>query len=154
MIEFEITESMLMSNMRKSITMLKKLRAQGIQIALDDFGTGYSSLTYLKHFPVNSLKIDRSFLQDVTTDPDDAAIVKGIIALAHSMQIKVIAEGIEQDDQLQFLKTAGCDDGQGYLFAPGQAVDIFTCNFIKKKPDHIFNLTNQDNHINLVKLVE
>ena len=132
MIELEITESTLMNNMDKTITMLKKLRLPGTQVSLDDFGTGYSSLTYLKHFPVNTLKIDRSFIQNVTADSDDAVIVKGVIALAHGMQLKVVAEGIEEDAQLAFLQNAGCDYGQGYYFSKPVDVNTFTKLFMKK----------------------
>ncbi len=134
MIELEITESTLMNNMDKSITMLKKLRLLGTPISLDDFGTGYSSLTYLKHFPVNSLKIDRSFIQNVTVDPDDAAIVKGVIALAHNMKLKVVAEGIEEPAQLSFLKETNCDFGQGYHYSKPVDVKTFTKLFMQK--DH------------------
>ena len=132
MIELEITESTLMNNMDKTITMLKKLRLSGTQVSLDDFGTGYSSLTYLKHFPVNTLKIDRSFIQNVTADSDDAVIVKGVIALAHGMHLKVVAEGIEEDAQLAFLQNAGCDYGQGYYFSKPVDVSTFTKIFMKK----------------------
>ena len=132
MIELEITESTLMINMDKTITMLKKLRLLGVQIAIDDFGTGYSSLTYLKHFPVNTLKIDRSFIQNVATDRDDAAIVKGVIALAHSMQLEVVAEGVEDEVQLSFLKRSGCDYAQGYHYSRPVNRETFTKLFMTK----------------------
>ncbi len=132
MLELEITESTLMNNMEKSITMLKKLRLLGTQISLDDFGTGYSSLTYLKHFPVNTLKIDRSFIQHVTVDADDAAIVRGVIGLAHNMQLNVVAEGIEEQSQLAFLEETGCDYGQGYHYSRPVDVNTFTQLFMEK----------------------
>ncbi len=132
MIELEITESSLMNNIDKAIAMLKKLRLLGTQISLDDFGTGYSSLTYLKHFPVNSLKIDRSFVENVTNDQDDAAIIKGVTAMAHNMQLEVIAEGIENQQQLTFLKNIGCDYGQGYLFGEPVDAGIFTKKFMHR----------------------
>ncbi len=131
LIELEITESTLMNNMDRTINMLKKLRLLGTRISIDDFGTGYSSLTYLKHFPVNTLKIDRSFIKNVTTDPDDSAIVKGVIALAHSLQLDVIAEGIEDKEQLEFLKEAECDYGQGYYFSKPLDKESFTRLFLQ-----------------------
>lgn len=139
LIELEITESMLLNNMKQTIKMLKKLRSLGMQIALDDFGTGYSSLTYLKHFPVNTLKIDRSFIQHVTVDPDDASIVNGVIALAHSMGLKVVAEGIEEADQLRFLAASGCDYGQGYFFHTPVDAETFTPKFMRKPALQVVN---------------
>ncbi|MFK8067028.1 MAG: EAL domain-containing protein, partial [Gammaproteobacteria bacterium] len=132
MIEFEITENSLMNNIDRTISMLKKLRLLGTQISLDDFGTGYSSLTYLKHFPVNSLKIDRSFVENVTSDQDDAAIIKGVTAMAHNMQLEVIAEGIEDQEQLTFLKNIGCDYGQGYFYSEPVDAKTFTKKFMRK----------------------
>jgi EAL domain-containing protein (putative c-di-GMP-specific phosphodiesterase class I) len=92
------------------------LREKGISFSLDDFGTGYSSLSYLKRLPIDQLKIDKSFIRDVLTDADDAAITRTIIALAHSMELEVIAEGVETDAQRQFLEAHGCLAYQGYLF--------------------------------------
>jgi len=144
MIELEITESTLMNNMDKSITMLKKLRLLGAHISLDDFGTGYSSLTYLKHFPVNTLKIDRSFIQNVTVDPDDAAIVKGVIALAHNLRLKVVAEGIEEQAQHSFLKGTGCDYGQGFHYSKPVDVSTFTNLFMKKENQQPFLISKEN----------
>ncbi len=116
-IELEITESILMGNTNETVAMLRKLNALGIKISIDDFGTGYSSLSYLKRFPVDKLKIDRSFVQDIATDSDDATIVTAIVSLAHSLHLKVTAEGVETAEQLEFLARLGCDQYQGYFFS-------------------------------------
>lgn len=116
-LELEITESMLMENVDKILNNLNVLRGMGIMIAIDDFGTGYSSLAYLKKLPIDKLKIDRSFVSDIMTNPDSAKIVSATIALGKSLNLKVIAEGIETEEQLQFLRTQGSDEGQGYYLS-------------------------------------
>ncbi len=113
----EVTESMLVKNVDEAVGILSQLNAIGLDIAMDDFGTGYSSLSYLKRFPINTLKIDRSFVRDIATDPNDAAIVTAIIAMAHSLNMDVIAEGVETEDQLTFLIKKGCNRYQGYYFS-------------------------------------
>jgi diguanylate cyclase (GGDEF)-like protein/PAS domain S-box-containing protein len=113
----EITESILMDNPVQAADTLQELSDMGIHLSIDDFGTGYSSLSYLKRFPINSLKIDRSFVNDITHDADDAAIVTAVIALAHSLNLEVIAEGVETIEQLDFLSGQRCDQMQGYYFS-------------------------------------
>ena len=113
-IELEITESALMEDVNKSNEILNDLKKRGIRISIDDFGTGYSSLSYLKKFPIDTLKIDQSFVRDVMEDTDDAAIVSAIIAMAKSLRLNVIAEGVETLEQLQFLAAKGCNEAQGY----------------------------------------
>ncbi|WP_103669232.1 EAL domain-containing protein [Pseudanabaena sp. BC1403] len=117
-LEIELTESIIMQNAEFTIQVLSQLQEIGVKVAIDDFGTGYSSLSYLKHFPVNILKIDRCFVQDITTDRHDATISLAIIDLAHSLSLKVIAEGVETAEQMQFLKEHDCDQFQGYFFSP------------------------------------
>lgn len=116
-LELEITESTLMEDVENAIRVLTDLRAMGIEISLDDFGTGYSSLSYLKRFPIDNIKIDQSFIRDVHQNKDDAAIVKAIIAMAHSLGMRVIAEGVEQIEHIDFLREEGCDYIQGYYIS-------------------------------------
>jgi EAL domain-containing protein (putative c-di-GMP-specific phosphodiesterase class I) len=116
-IELELTESILMNDTQLAVDTLNALNDTGIRVSLDDFGTGYSSLSYLKRFPLSALKIDRSFVRDMETDTDDAAIVKAIIGLANSLGLQVIAEGVENELQVEFLKSHGCRVAQGFLFS-------------------------------------
>ncbi|CAM4420713.1 EAL domain-containing protein [Paenibacillus alkaliterrae] len=116
-LELEITESIIMQNIEKTIATLNELKLMGVQISVDDFGTGFSSLSYLKHFPVDTLKIDQSFVWDINICPKDTAIVTTIINMAHNLQLKVIAEGVETQEQFTFLKQQQCDEVQGYLFS-------------------------------------
>ena len=117
LLELEITESMMMHNTEKTVQILSELRRVGIRIAIDDFGIGYSSLSHLKRFPIDTIKIDRSFIKDVPGDKADEAITEAIIAMSKSLQIKVVAEGVESLEQLRFLRARGCDEIQGYFFS-------------------------------------
>lgn len=116
-LDLELTESILMADIEGNVRCLGAVREMGIKIAVDDFGTGYSSLSYLKSFPVDYLKIDQSFVRDITTSPDAAAICVSVIGLAHNLKLKVIAEGVETEGQLNYLRRHGCDEMQGYLFS-------------------------------------
>lgn len=122
-LELEVTESLLMNDPAETAAILGRLKARGIHISIDDFGTGYSSLSYLKRFPINALKIDRSFVTDVTSNPDDAAIATAIILMGHSLKLTVVAEGVETENQLAFLKVLQCNEVQGYLFSPPVPAD-------------------------------
>jgi diguanylate cyclase (GGDEF)-like protein/PAS domain S-box-containing protein len=125
LLELELTESSLMTHAKKTIGILRRLKALGIRVSIDDFGTGYSSLAYLKRFPIDVLKIDRSFIKDITTNPADAAITTAIIGMAHSLDVKVVAEGVETVEQFNFLRVQGCDEIQGYYLArPLPAIEI------------------------------
>jgi diguanylate cyclase (GGDEF)-like protein len=121
----ELTESAVMGNAERQIRTLHELKALGVTLSIDDFGTGYSSLSYLKRFPLDELKIDRSFVSGVDTDPDDAAIVIAIIAMAHCLGLSVVAEGVETQAQLAFLKSKACDECQGFLFAKPMPAEAF-----------------------------
>jgi diguanylate cyclase (GGDEF)-like protein len=116
-LELEITESLVMNDVQQSIAILKQLHERGIALALDDFGTGYSSLNYLKRFPIDTLKIDQSFVRHITSDPNDAAVIRAIIALGSSLQLNITAEGVETQEQLDYLIVHRCDEVQGYYFS-------------------------------------
>src|SRR2546427_368137 len=117
LIEFEITESLLMNDPEGAARTLRDLKESGVKLSMDDFGTGYSSLGYLKRFPIDTLKIDRTFVRDISTDADDATLTRAIINLAQNLRLNVVAEGVETEAQLAFLCSNGCDEMQGYLFA-------------------------------------
>ncbi len=124
-LELELTESLMMTDVEHAIGILAGLKKLGVRLSIDDFGTGYSSLAYLKRFPIDVLKIDRSFVRDITIDADDAAITASIISLARHLKLRVIAEGVETDEQLDYLRHYGCDEIQGYLFSPPVPADKF-----------------------------
>ncbi|MBI5719166.1 MAG: EAL domain-containing protein [Burkholderiales bacterium] len=124
-LEIEVTESILLADPELSISIAQELAAMGVMLSIDDFGTGYSSMSYLKKLPIAALKIDRSFVRDLETDPDDAAIVSAIVALAHSLKLKVVAEGVETPAQLSFLQSVRCDQYQGFLTSRAVSVPEF-----------------------------
>lgn len=125
-LELEITESTIMQNIDAASLTMRALHCSGIRISIDDFGTGYSSLNHLKRFPINTVKIDRSFVRDITSDPDDATIVSAIISMAHSMGLRVVAEGVETEQQLDILRDLQCNEIQGFLFSPPVSHDEAT----------------------------
>jgi EAL domain-containing protein (putative c-di-GMP-specific phosphodiesterase class I) len=122
----ELTETTLMQNPEQAIATLGELKAMGVRISIDDFGTGHSSLSYLKRFPIDAVKIDQSFIRDLTTNPDDAAIAGAVVAMAHSLKLKVVAEGVETLEQLEFLRSINCDEMQGYFVSRPVPGDEFT----------------------------
>ena len=132
-LELEITESTLMDHPELMITEINKIKRMGITIAVDDFGSGYSSLNYLKRLPVDVLKIDRSFISDIESDPSDSAIVAGIIGLAKSLKMGTVAEGVETEEQRQILETLGCDNYQGYLFSKPLTAKLFAKKFLSSE---------------------
>jgi EAL domain-containing protein (putative c-di-GMP-specific phosphodiesterase class I) len=141
-ISLEITESMIVDNVDKTIQTLNQLNKMGLEIAIDDFGTGYSSLSYLKRFPIKTLKIDRAFVRDIITDPSDNAIVSAIIAMTNSLEMNVIAEGVETEDQLNLLAKHGCNRFQGNYFSkPLPATEIV--NYLDKQQIYLVENTRQ-----------
>ena len=117
-LELEITETLAMQRAEVTLSVLERLKTLGVRVSIDDFGVGYSSLSYLRTFPIDTVKIDRSFVRDLTVDPSDAAIAAAVIAMAHSLNLEVVAEGVEGEEQLRFLEAHGCDRIQGYLLSP------------------------------------
>lgn len=137
-IELELTESAVMHNPEVSAATLATLSAMGVHISIDDFGTGYSSLSYLRRFPLDNLKIDRSFIRDLMKNPDDASIVKAIVSLAHNLRLRVVAEGVESSDQLEFLRQLGCDQYQGFYCSPAVPADDFAKLVRRTRPEREF----------------
>ena len=133
-LDLELTESSIMQNSEFAAGVLDRLKSMGINISIDDFGTGFSSLASLKRLPIDVLKIDKSFVRDVTTDPDDAALVMAIITLAHNLRLKVIAEGVETAEQLRFLQLLRCDEIQGYFFSRPRAAEDLVALFDTSSP--------------------
>lgn len=135
-LELEVTESSVMDDPEAAVVTLQALKAMGVHLSVDDFGTGYSSLSQLKRFPIDSLKIDQSFVRDIPADQDDAAITGAIVAMGHRLRLKLIAEGVETPEQLAFLKELGCDLAQGYLFGKPMAADEFAEFLERELPRH------------------
>jgi diguanylate cyclase (GGDEF)-like protein len=137
-VELEITEGALMDDVSKSSEILNELKSWGIHLSIDDFGTGYSSLSYLKKFPLDTLKIDQSFVRDIMEDADDAAIVSAVIAMAKSLRLNVIAEGVETVEQLNYLAAKGCNEAQGFLLGKPVSAEDFTQFLVNKsEPSNI-----------------
>jgi EAL domain-containing protein (putative c-di-GMP-specific phosphodiesterase class I) len=124
-LELELTESVLMKHADSAAVILQTLREQGVQVAVDDFGTGYSSLSYLSKFPIDALKIDQSFVSQVTAAGDDTSIVTAVISMARSLRLRVVAEGVETQEQLEFLQAHECDEAQGYYFSRPVSAEEF-----------------------------
>jgi len=135
-LELEITESLIMENVQLSIASLRSLQDMGISIAIDDFGTGFSSLSYLAKFPIDALKIDRSFVIEMTNSPEGLALVATIINLAHTLKLKVIAEGVETEEQAAMLRSLACDEMQGYLFSRPVPAEVFETKFLNSPANH------------------
>ena len=133
-LELELTETSIMENPESATQLLTEVRQLGVKVAVDDFGTGYSSLSYLKQLPIDTLKLDKSFVTGATTDPDDAALVMAIVTLAHNLRLRVVAEGIETDEQLAFLRLLRCDEGQGYLFSRPQPAELLGQTLLENSP--------------------
>lgn len=136
-LELELTESSIMSNAKASIDVLTKLQTMGVMISIDDFGTGFSSLSYLKRFPIDTLKIDQSFVRDVSTNQDDAALVMAIITLAHNLRLRVVAEGVETEEQWRFLHLLKCDEIQGFFFSEPLPPDALEQLLVWRKGRHV-----------------
>lgn len=133
-LELEITESLIMEDVKHSIAALQSIRALGVTVAIDDFGTGFSSLSYLSRLPVDSLKIDRSFVTDMTAGPESLSLVSTIINLAHSLKLNVVAEGVETEEQARLLRLLGCDEMQGFLFSKAVPAELFEARFLASSP--------------------
>jgi EAL domain-containing protein (putative c-di-GMP-specific phosphodiesterase class I) len=133
-LELEITENLIMEDVKHNIASLQAIRAMGVTIAIDDFGTGFSSLSYLAKLPVDTLKIDQLFVTDMTAGPEGLALVSTIISLAHSLKLKVVAEGVETEEQSRLLKLLSCDEMQGFLFSKPVPAEIFETRFLAPPP--------------------
>lgn len=131
-LELELTETSIMENPDSAAKLLYEIRRLGVRVAIDDFGTGYSSLSYLKRFPIDTLKLDRSFVTGATSNPDDAALVMAIITLAHNLRLRVVAEGIEREEEMSFLRLLRCDEGQGYFLGKPKPAEVFEQMFLKE----------------------
>jgi EAL domain-containing protein (putative c-di-GMP-specific phosphodiesterase class I) len=138
LLQLEVTESMVMRNVSRAVKMLDAIRSRGIRLAIDDFGTGYSSMSLMKHFPIDTLKIDRSFIRDLSSDTDDQAITEAIINMGKALGMTVVAEGVETIEQETFLRDHACDETQGYLFSrpipPEKFADLLRTSSLPDSP--------------------
>jgi len=134
-LELEITESLIMEDVTHNIASLQAIRAMGVRIAVDDFGTGFSSLSYLSKLPLDTLKIDRSFIVDMTSGPEGLALVSTVINLAHSLKLNVVAEGVETEEQSRLLRLLSCDEMQGNLFSKPMPRELFETEYLSAIPD-------------------
>jgi diguanylate cyclase (GGDEF)-like protein len=141
-LELELTETSIMENKDSAARLLRQIRNLGVKIAIDDFGTGYSSLSYLKLLPIDTVKLDRSFVKGATTDPDDAALVMAIVTLAHNLKLRVVAEGVETQEQGSFLRLLRCDEAQGYLFGKPMPAELFESRLVVDPPRKVHVLSN------------
>ncbi|MCZ6463437.1 MAG: EAL domain-containing protein, partial [Proteobacteria bacterium] len=132
-LELEITESLMIDDDQQAAQTLRELRELGILISLDDFGTGYSSLSYITRFPLDSIKIDRCFVQDVDSDPAAAGVVTAVIEMAHSLGLRVVAEGVESEPVAAFLRERGCDEMQGFLLSPAVSPEAFAQFLVRER---------------------
>jgi len=150
-LELELTETSIMENTESAAELLGQIRRLGVTVAIDDFGTGYSSLSYLKRLPIDTVKLDRSFVMGATTDPDDAALVMAIVTLAHNLRLRVIAEGVETVEQLAFLRLLRCDEAQGYLFGKPMPPEMFesSLKIDPKRKIHVLANASRREHGNL-----
>jgi EAL domain-containing protein (putative c-di-GMP-specific phosphodiesterase class I) len=135
LVVLEVTESVMMHDLPTALSRLYALKGLGLQLAVDDFGTGYSSLSYLRNFPMDIIKIDKSFVDRITLDPEGAAIIRGLIDLSSALGLTTIAEGVEYPDQLALLRELGCDSVQGYLFAKPMPGQEFADTFTKRRTE-------------------
>lgn len=148
-LELEITETLAMQRAEVTLSVLERLKTLGVRVSIDDFGVGYSSLSYLRTFPIDTVKIDRSFVRDLTIDPSDAAIAAAVIAMAHSLNLEVVAEGVEGEEQLRFLEDHGCDRIQGYLLSPPKPAEECLARILEHREEvarsrSLGNLTVQE----------
>jgi EAL domain-containing protein (putative c-di-GMP-specific phosphodiesterase class I) len=130
-LELEITEGVMMEDIDRNIASLRAIRAMGLTVAIDDFGTGFSSLSYLAKLPADSLKIDRSFVIGMTQSPEGLALVSTIVSLAHGLKMKVVAEGVEAEEQSRLLRLLGCDEMQGFFFSKPIPADVLESKYLR-----------------------
>src|SRR5262249_34462009 len=131
-LEFEITETVLMQNTATTLTTLHQLRSLGIHFSMDDFGTGYSSLSFLRRFPFDKIKIDRSFVKDIAGETNALAIIRGVTSLAHSLDMTTVVEGVETEEQLEHIRPLGCAEIQGYLVSPPKSLEEISRQFLRR----------------------